>query len=236
NAAIAIPEESGQLVVHSSTQNPTEIQAIVARILKRQMAQVTCICRRMGGGFGGKETQAALPAALGALVAAKTGRPARCVFGHEQDFQTTGKRHPYLVRYDVGFDDEGRIAGYKADFFSNGGFSADLSLAVMERTLLHAENAYFIPNCEFTGRVCRTNLPSNTAFRGFGGPQAVAAIENVTENIAAHLQIDAYQVRRLNCYGVNEDNVTPYGQVVNNNTLPAVFDRLMESSDYPARR
>jgi len=236
NAAIAIPEESGQLVVHSSTQNPTEIQAIVARILKRQMAQVTCICRRMGGGFGGKETQAALPAALAALVAAKTGRPARCVFGHEQDFQTTGKRHPYLVRYDVGFDDDGRITGYKADFFSNGGFSADLSLAVMERTLLHAENAYFLPNCEFTGRVCRTNLPSNTAFRGFGGPQAVAAIENVIENIAAHLQIDAYQVRRLNCYGVNEDNVTPYGQIVTNNTLPAVLDRVSESSDYPARR
>jgi xanthine dehydrogenase large subunit len=236
NAAISIPEESGQLVVHSSTQNPTEIQAIVARILKRHMAQVTCICRRMGGGFGGKETQAALPAALAALVAAKTGRPARCVFGHEQDFQTTGKRHPYLVRYDVGFDGEGRIAGYKADFFSNGGFSADLSLAVMERTLLHAENAYFLPNCEFTGRVCRTNLPSNTAFRGFGGPQAVAAIENVIENIAAHLQIDAYQVRRLNCYRVNADNVTPYGQVVTNNTLPAVFDRLSESSDYATRR
>src|SRR5262245_5516805 len=236
NVAIAIPEESGQMVVHSSTQNPTEIQAIVARILKRQMAQVTCICRRMGGGFGGKETQAALPAALAALLAAKTGRPARCVFGHEQDFQTTGKRHPYLVRYVVGFDDEGRIAAYRAEFFSNGGFSADLSLAVMERTLLHAENAYWIPNCEFIGRVCRTNLPSNTAFRGFGGPQAVAAIENVIESIATHRQVDSYDIRRLNCYGVTDRNVTPYGQVVSNNTLPAVFDRLVETSDYAARR
>jgi xanthine dehydrogenase large subunit len=236
NAAIAIPEESGQMVVHSSTQNPTEIQAIVARVLKRQMAQVTCICRRMGGGFGGKETQAAVPAALAALVAAKTGRPARCVFGHEQDFCTTGKRHPYLVRYECGFDNDGRILAYKADFFSNGGFSADLSLAVMERSLLHAENAYWIPKCEFTGQVCRTNLPSNTAFRGFGGPQAIAAMENVIESIAAHLQLDACQVRRLNCYGNDENNVTPYGQVVTKNTLPAVIDRLIETSDYDARR
>ena len=106
----------------------------------------------------------------------------------------------------------------------------------MERTLLHAENAYWLPNCEFTGRVCRTNLPSNTAFRGFGGPQAVAAIENVIESIAAHLQVDACHVRRLNCYGKRTNNVTPYGQEVTKNTLPAVFDRLIESSDYAARR
>jgi xanthine dehydrogenase large subunit len=236
NAAIAIPEEAGQIVVHSSTQNPTEIQATVARILKRSMAQVTCICRRMGGGFGGKETQAAMPAALAALVAVKTGRPARCVLGHEQDFCTTGKRHPYLVKYEVGFDDAGRILAYKAEFFSNGGFSADLSLPVMERALLHAENAYYLPHCEVTGRVCRTNLPSNTAFRGFGGPQAVAAIENVIEEIATHLQIDSYRVRRVNCYGVSERNDTPYGQFVGKNTLPAVLDRLFESSDYSKRR
>src|SRR5205823_13697214 len=160
-----------------------------------------------------------------------TGRPARCVFGHEQDFQTTGKRHPYLVRYDVGFDDDGRIAAYKADFFSNGGFSADLSLAVMERTLLHAENAYFIPNCEFTGRVCRTNLPSNTAFRGFGGPQAVVSMENLIEEIALHLGKDALDVRQANCYGIDDGstsltagrNTAPYGQVVQNNTLPRLF-------------
>ena len=121
-AAIAIPAEAGEIVVHSSTQNPTEIQAVVARILKRKMAQVSCVCRRMGGGFGGKETQAAMPAALAALVADKTGRAARCVYGHEQDFATTGKRHPYLVRYEVGFDAVGKIDVYRAEFFSNGGF------------------------------------------------------------------------------------------------------------------
>jgi xanthine dehydrogenase large subunit len=235
-AALAIPEEAGQIVVLSSTQNPTEIQAIVARILNRSMAQVTCICRRMGGGFGGKETQAALPAALAALVAAKTGRPARCVFGHEQDFATTGKRHPYLVRYEIGFDDDGRIHAYRAAFFSNGGFSADLSLAVMERALLHAENAYFIPHIAVTGRVCRTNLPSNTAFRGFGGPQAVAAIENAIENIACVLGMDSYRVRRVNCYRISDNNVTPYGQVIRNNTLPDILDHLVDSSDYSARR
>src|SRR5205814_4683911 len=142
---------------------------------------------------------------------------------HEQDFRTTGKRHPYLARYEVGFTRDGTITALKAEFHSNGGFSADLSLAVMERTLLHAENAYFIPNVEFTGTVCRTNLPSNTAFRGFGGPQAVAAMENVIEEVAAHLGTDAYATRRLNCYGVDNDNVTPYGQAVRNNTLPALL-------------
>jgi xanthine dehydrogenase large subunit len=235
-AAIAIPGEAGAMTVHSSTQNPTEIQAVVARCLKRQLAQVVCTCRRMGGGFGGKETQAALPALLAALTAAKTGRPARCVLGHEQDFRTTGKRHPYLARYEVGFDADGRITALKSDFWSNGGYSADLSLPVMERTLLHAENAYWIPHLAFTGTVCRTNLPSNTAFRGFGGPQAVAAIENIIEEIAAFLGIDALEVRRRNLYGLETNNVAPYGQVVRDHRLPEIIAGLAESSSYVDRR
>ena len=235
-AALAIPHDGGELVVHSSTQNPTEIQAIVARVLRRTMAQVTCICRRMGGGFGGKETQAALPAALAALAAARTGRPARCVLAHEDDFRVTGKRHPYLVRYDVGFRVDGVIDAYRAEFFSNGGFSADLSLPVMERTLFHAENAYFIPHVEFIGRVCRTNLPSNTAFRGFGGPQAVAAIESVIEDIAAYLRIDGAVVRKRNCYSDGDRAITPYGQVVRDHALPEILDELLASSDYERRR
>lgn len=235
-AAIAIPGEAGTMTIHSSTQNPTEIQAVVARCLKLQLAQVVCICRRMGGGFGGKETQAALPALLAALTAAKIGRPARCVLGHEQDFRTTGKRHPYLARYEVGFDSAGRITALKTDFYSNGGYSADLSLAVMERTLLHGENAYFIPHVAFTGTVCRTNLPSNTAFRGFGGPQAVAAMENVIEEIAGFLGIDALEVRRRNLYGNDTDNVAPYGQVVRDHRLPEIIDRLAASAQYAERR
>src|SRR5439155_2646721 len=223
-AALAVPGEAGEITVHSSTQNPSEIQAVVAHCLGLRLNQVVCVCRRMGGGFGGKETQAALPALLAALVAAKTRRPARFVLGHEQDFRITGKRHPYSARYDVGFTCDGRITALTTDFYSDGGGSADVSLAVMERTLLHAENAYFVPDVEFTGTVCRTNKPSNTAFRGFGGPQAVAAMENVIEEIAARFGIDAFQVRRKNCYGIDTTNVTPYGQVVCNNTLPAVLD------------
>ena len=234
-AALAIPSEAGQITIHSSTQNPTEIQAVVARCLGLRQNQVVCVCRRMGGAFGGKETQAAGPAILAALVAYKTRRPARIVLSCDQDMQVTGKRHPYHSNYKVSFADDGRITGLKVDFYSNGGFSADLSLAVMERTLLHAENAYFIANVEFTGTVCRTNLPSNTAFRGFGGPQAVAAVENIIEEIASHLNVDAYEVRRRNCYGVHDRNLTPYGQLVINNTLPALLERLAEKSKYKER-
>lgn len=235
-AAIVIPGEGGTFTVHSSTQNPTEIQALVARALNVSFSQVVCVCRRMGGGFGGKETQAAGPAILAALVAAKTGRPARCVLGHEQDFATTGKRHPYLVRYDVGFTNSGTITALRSAWFSNGGFSADLSLPVMERTLLHGENAYFLPNVEFTGTVCRTNLASNTAFRGFGGPQGVAAMENVIEEIAALLGLDALDVRRRNLYGTESNHLTPYGQVVRFNRLPEILERLEASSEYRQRR
>jgi len=235
-AALALPGEAGQITVHSSTQNPTEIQAVVAHCLGLRMNQVVCVCRRMGGGFGGKETQAALPAALAALVACKTHRPARMILDCATDFRITGKRHPYLVRYEAGFTSEGRILALKTDFYSNGGFSADLSLAVMERTLLHAENAYFIPNVAFSGTVCRTNFPSNTAFRGFGGPQAVAAMEQVIDEVAARLNRDPYDIRRLNCYGIAAGNTTPYGQVVGNNTLPQIFDELAKSADYHQRR
>jgi xanthine dehydrogenase large subunit len=234
-SALAIPGEAGQITVHSSTQNPTEIQALVARCLGLGQHQVVCICRRMGGAFGGKETQAAQVAMLAALVAFKTRRPARLVLSCDQDMQTTGKRHPYQSHYRVSFTRDGRITGVKVDYYSNGGFSADLSLAVMERTLLHAENAYYLPNAEFTGTVCRTNLPSNTAFRGFGGPQAVAAMENIIEEIAAYLGVDAYEVRRQNCYGIQERNVTPYGQAVADNTLPALFEELAHSAGYKQR-
>jgi xanthine dehydrogenase large subunit len=234
-AALALPGENGHVTIHSSTQNPTEIQVLVARCLGLRQNQVVCVCRRMGGGFGGKETQAAQPAVLAALVAFKTGRPARMVFSSDLDMQVTGKRHPYQARYKVSFTAGGQITGLKIDFYSNGGFSADLSLAVMERTLLHAENAYYIPNIEVTGTVCRTNLPSNTAFRGFGGPQAVAAMENIIEEIAATLGSDAYGVRRRNCYGINDRNITPYGQLIQNNTLPALLEKLAESSQYQQR-
>ena len=235
-AAIAYPAEEGQVVVHSSTQNPTEIQAVVAEMLGVGFHEVVCMCKRMGGAFGGKETQAAIPAMMAALVVRRTGRPARVIYDKDTDMHATGKRHPYLVRWEVGFDDDGRIGALKFEFFSNGGCSIDLSPSIMERTLLHADNAYHLPHADFAGRVCFTNLPSNTAFRGFGGPQAISAMENVIESIAQHLALDAYDVRLRNVYGVNERNATPYGQLVEKNHLPEIVANIAATSAYRARR
>jgi xanthine dehydrogenase large subunit len=235
-AAIAVPGEAGSITIHSSTQHTTEIQAVVAKALGLPFSKVVCVCKRMGGGFGGKETQAALPAILAAVAAAKTRRPARIVLGHEQDFQTTGKRHPYLCKYEVGFRNDGTITALRSNFYSNGGYSADLSLAVMERTLLHGENAYFIPNVEFTGTVCRTNLASNTAFRGFGGPQGVAAMENIIEGIAAVLKLDPIEVRMRNLYGGDGRNTAPYGHVIQHNPLPGIIEQLARTGEYRKRR
>lgn len=235
-AALACPGEDGQMTVYSSTQNPTEIQHVVADVLGLGMHQVVCICKRMGGGFGGKETQAALPALMAALVAMKTGRPARILYSKAADMRFTGKRHPYQARYTVGFTKDGDILGLKMDYYSNGGASTDLSASVMDRTLFHTDNAYYLPNAAISGRVCRTNLPSNTAFRGFGGPQAVAAIEAVVEEIAQFLGKDACAVRLRNLYGVETRNRTHYGQTVTNNVLPRLLQKLIESSSYRARR
>lgn len=234
--AIVYPGEGRQLTVHTSTQHTTEIQVLVAKVLGIGQHEVVSICKRMGGGFGGKETQAALPAILAALVAHHTRRPARIAYSKDLDMQVTGKRHPYQCRYEAGFDDSGRILALRSDFYSNGGLSLDLSGAVLERTLLHADNAYYLPDLRVRGRIVRTNLPSNTAFRGFGGPQGVIAIENIMEEIAADIGADPLDVRRRNCYGVGERNVAPYGQAIENNVLPELFEQLVNSSDYIERR
>ena len=235
-AALAFPGEDGQLVVHSSTQNPTEIQAVVAEVLGLSRHQVVCVCQRMGGAFGGKETQAAVPALMAALAAHKLGRAARVVYDKDLDMQVTGKRHAYRVEWEVGFGDDGMIRALGAKYYSNGGAAVDLSPAVMDRTLLHAENAYAIPNVELVGRVCFTNLPPNTAFRGFGGPQAISAMENIVEHIAAHLGRDAYDIRVRNLYGVADRNVTPYGQVFHHNHLGEIVSTLAATSQYKRRR
>ena len=234
--ALVVPGENGHLLIHSSTQNPTEIQSMAAHVLGLGMHQVVCQCKRMGGGFGGKETQAAPPALMASLVALKTGRPARCVYARETDGRVTGKRHPFEVRYQIGFDDDGRLLAARMELYANGGSSADLSTSVFDRALYHADNAYFIPDIELLGRVCRTNLPSNTAFRGFGGGQGIAAIENIIEDIAEFLEKDAADIRLLNCYGAQGRNQTPYGQIVEDDELPHLFERLMERADYSKRR
>src|SRR3954447_7853142 len=224
--AIVVPGEQGEVTVHSSTQHPSEVQMMVAEVLGVPFNHVVCICKRMGGGFGGKETQAAPPAMMAALISAHTRRPVRFVYTKDDDMRYTGKRHPFKAFYKAAFDDHGRITALDAKLFSNGGCSTDLSMAVLERAMLHADNAYDIPHFRVTGRICRTNLPSNTAFRGFGGPQGVAVIENLMEEIAGRLGIDALDVRRANVYGIDDAggrNVTPYGQLVRNNTLPELF-------------
>ena len=235
-AALAVPGDSGEIVIHSSTQNPSEVQAMVAQCLGLHHHQVVCVCTRMGGAFGGKESQAALPALMAALVASKTGRSARVAYSREQEMCVTGKRHPYLSRYKVGFTDDGRITALAVSIHSDGGAAADLSLAVLERSMLHVDNAYYIPDIEIHARVCKTNLPPNTAFRGFGAPQGIAIIENIIEEIAAVLGLDALDIRRRNLYGRSPRDVTPYFQVVRGNTLPLLFERLITSSQYRERR
>jgi xanthine dehydrogenase large subunit len=235
-AALVIPEERDQLTVYSSTQHPSEVQGVVAEVCKLKRNQVVCICKRMGGGFGGKETQAAAPAAMAGLVAHTLKRPARIVLDRDTDMCSTGKRHPFQTQYEAGFDDTGRITALRAQLASNGGISADLSPAIMERALLHLDNAYYLPNVDAEGIVYRTNLPSNTAFRGFGGPQGVAVIENLIEDIAATLGLDSLDVRLANLYGMADRNTTPYGQLVANNTLPQIFKELERTSDYRRRR
>lgn len=235
-AAIAYPGEQGQIVVHSSTQNPTEIQHVVAEALGLSQHQVVCLCKRMGGGFGGKETQAVIPAVLVALVTQKTGRTSRIVYSKDEDMCSTGKRHAYRVEWEAGFDEQGKIAGVAVKFFSNGGASADLSLAVLERSLLHFDNSYYLPHVEMIGKVCFTNIPSNTAFRGFGGPQGMLAIENIIQEIAKELQLDPFQVQLRNLYGVGERNITPYGQIVRKNHLPEIMSTIAASSQYLQRR
>ena len=234
--AIAYPGEHGTMTVHSSTQHPSEVQSIVAEVLGVPFNHVTVICKRMGGGFGGKETQAAQPACMAAMVAAKLRRPARFFITKDDDMRWTGKRHPFKAFYRAGFDGDGTITALDVKLFSNGGCSLDLSMAVLERAMLHSENAYYIENFRVTGRICKTNLPSNTAFRGFGGPQGVAAIENIIEEIAAKLGIDALEVRRKNLYGIDDRNETPYGEIVRNNTLPKLFDAVTKSAEYHNRR
>jgi len=234
-AALAVPGEFDQLTVHSSTQNPSEVQDVIAHLLGLPINKVTVVTKRMGGGFGGKECQATHPAAIAALVAHKLKRPARIAYSKDDDMCVTGGRHPFQNDYKVAFDDDGVIVGAKIDFYSDGGAFADLSTSVLGRAMTHADNAYYLPNALIRGTVCRTNYPPNTAFRGFGGPQGIATIETILEEIAFLLKIDPLEVRRRNCYGIDDRNITPYGQIVRNNHLPHLFDEIAERGDYRAR-
>lgn len=234
-AAVVYPREDGQLEVHSSTQHPTETQHVVAEACGVRFSDVVCIAKRLGGAFGGKESQAAPIAAYAALVTKKTGRAARLVLSKDDDMIITGKRNPFRIEYQCGFDTDGRIIAMDAMLHADGGAYADLSTAIMERAMLHCDNAYFIPNMRVRGQVCRTNFHPHTAFRGFGGPKGVALIESAIEDIARIVGRDALDVRMLNCYGPGQD-MTPYGQRVEDNHLPELFATLTERCAYRVRR
>ncbi|MEO3431816.1 xanthine dehydrogenase molybdopterin binding subunit [Inquilinus sp. CAU 1745] len=234
--AYALPGEDGDILCHSSTQHPSEVQHLIARVLGRPDHAVTVEVRRMGGGFGGKETQPALIACLASLLAACTGRPVKLRLDRDDDMVITGKRHDFFIRYDVGFDDEGRLCGIEMDLAARCGMSPDLSNAVVDRAMFHADNCYFLGDARITGHRCRTNTVSNTAFRGFGGPQGMVAIEHVLDEVARILGLDPLDVRRRNLYGTADRNLTHYHQRVEDNIAPDLIDRLEKSSDYQARR
>ena len=258
-AALAIPGEDGALEIHSSTQHPTEVQAAIADILGCARGQIVVQVPRMGGGFGGKESQATHFAALAALAARKLARPVKVWLSRDLDMQMTGKRHPFWSRYRAGFTADGRITALEVLTYADGGWSVDLTPAILDRALFHTANAYYIPNLYFEGRAVRTNTASNTAFRGFGGPQGMIVVEDAMSRAAEQLGLDPAELRRRNYYGtealdgaptslpegqaeeplatqLHARGLTPYYQAVEDCRLPRIHRELLQQADYAARR
>jgi len=234
--AMALPGEDDEVTVYSSTQHPSEIQHMVGHVLNVPSNAVSVVVRRMGGGFGGKETQCNLFAAVAALAAKKTGKAVKIRPDRDDDMVSTGKRHDFVADYEVGFNDEGKILAVDADFAARCGFSADLSGPVTDRALFHVDNCYFIPDVELRSQPLKTNTVSNTAFRGFGGPQGLLGGERMIEEIAYALGKDPLEVRRANFYDAKGGQLTPYHQSVDDSIIERLVDELEESSEYQERR
>ncbi len=234
--AFAMPGEDDDVIVHCSTQHPSEAQHMVAHVLGVPNNAVVVNVRRMGGGFGGKESQMNQFAAVAALAAKRLKRPVKIRPDRDQDMESTGKRHDFVVDYDVAFDEAGRINAVDAQFAARCGWTSDLSGPVTDRALFHADNAYFYPHVRLQSRPMKTNTVSNTAFRGFGGPQGVVGAERMIEEIAYALGKDPLEVRKANLYGQTDRNITPYHQEVEDNVIGRLVEELEESSDYQARR
>lgn len=232
----AVPKEGHAVHVWCSTQHPTEMQMVVSHVLGWHTHQVQVECRRMGGGFGGKESQSALFACVAALAATRLNRPVKLRLDRDDDFMITGKRHGFYYEYDIGYDDEGRIVGAKLDMTLRAGFSADLSGAVATRAICHFDNTYYLSDVDMRALCGKTNTQSNTAFRGFGGPQGALVMEVAIDAIARKLGRDPLDVRRVNFYGKGERDVTPYGQTVSDNVIHELVAELETSSEYRARR
>ncbi len=232
--AFALPKEDNDLIVYSSTQHPSETQQIIAKMLNQKSNSITVLVRRIGGGFGGKETNF-MTSSICALLAYKTRSPVKLRLDRDDDIIITGKRHEFYSDYEVGFDNEGLITGLKIKMASKCGMSPDLSYAINERALLHIDNAYFLSDIEVENYLCKTNTSTSTAFRGFGGNQGMMAIENIIDNIARHLKRDALEVRKKNFYQKNKKNITHYGMRLEDNVINEVFDNLVKKSDYKKR-
>ncbi len=236
-AASAEQGEDGSMFVMSSTQHPSEVQHVVAQLLAVPVNHVVVQSPRMGGGFGGKETQAATFAALAALAAAKTRQPVRVRINRDLDMMLTGKRHPFLAKFKVGYNSRGDLLATKIELISNGGWSLDLSMPVTDRAVFHLDNAYYIPSVEFSGQVAKTNLASNTAFRGFGGPQGMLVIEEIIDRIARRLGKSPEEIRERNLYrGTGATNTTHYGQEIEDNRIQRIWQELKASSHFDTRR
>jgi xanthine dehydrogenase large subunit len=234
--SLAVPLEHGGMHVYVSTQHPGEVQLMVSHALGLAAHDVVVECRRMGGGFGGKETQMCQFACIAALLARRTGRAVKLRLDRDDDMTSTGKRHAFRHDYDVAFDDDGRVLALDLTLASRCGFSADLSGPVNDRAVFHADNAYWLPHVAMHSYRCKTNTVSDTAFRGFGGPQGMFAIEAVLDDIARTLGRDPLDVRKANLYGTTERNVTPFGMIVEDNIAPQLIDQLERDSRYRERR
>ncbi len=236
-ASFARLGEEGTIFVSASTQHPTEVQALVAHALDLPRSAVVVQCPRMGGGFGGKETQAAPWACLVALAAKVTGRPVRVQLDRDLDMALTGKRHPFFAKFAVGFDDQGKVTAARVDLVADGGWALDLSESICDRALFHLDNAYYLPNVAFSGRVAKTHVTSHTAFRGFGGPQGMVVIEEILDRVARTLGLAPEVVRGRNLYaGEGETSTTHYGEPIEDNRLSRVWEGVLDAAGYAARR
>ena len=233
-AAFVIPKEDNNLVVYSSTQHPSETQQVIAKMLNQKSNSITVLVRRIGGGFGGKETNF-MTSSICSLLAHKSQRPVKLRLDRDDDIIITGKRHEFYSEYEVGFNDKGVIQGLKLKLASRCGMSPDLSMAINERALLHIDNAYYLSDVEVENYLCKTNTSTSTAFRGFGGNQGMMVIENIIDNISRHLNRDSCEVRKINFYHKNSKNITHYGMKIEDNIINEIFDKLVKKSNYKKR-
>ena len=234
--AMTIPQEDNNFLVYSSTQHPSETQQIIGKVLKQNYNSIHVIVRRIGGGFGGKETQSFLFAAITSIAAKKLSKPVKLRVDRDDDMIMTGKRHDFLFDYEVGFNNNGEILALKIMMASRCGISPDLSGAINDRAIYHIDNAYFLPNIEINSYRCKTNTVSNTAFRGFGGPQGMFCIENIIENIAQKLNREASEIRKINFYKDKIKNTTHYGMRITDNVIEDIFNKLIKKSNYKKRK